>query len=93
VEVAVATKKKESLLVPVDSMPARRLGRPGVDVSPLKDKIREGTPQAVTNIASEQERKMWRRRLRRAAQEVGMRVETVFVESEERLYFQGRPLA
>jgi hypothetical protein len=88
----VVTKRKEPMVVAVDRMPARRLGRPSIDIGPLKETIRTGSPQAITNIGSEQERKMWRRRLRRAAQQVGMRVETVFVEAEGRLYFQGRPV-
>ena len=86
----MATKRKEPSVVAVDQMPARRLGRPSVDVGPLREAIEDGKPHAVTDIMSDQQRRLWRRRLRKAALEVGMRVETVFVESEGRLYFQGR---
>ncbi len=78
-------------MIPVDRMPARRLGRPSIDVGPLREAIEDGKPHAVTEITSEQQRRLWRRRLRKAAHQAGMRVETVFVEDEGRLYFEGRP--
>jgi hypothetical protein len=81
---------KQPSVIAVDRMPARRLGRPSIDVGPLREAIQDGKPHAVTDVASEQQRRLWRRRLRKAAHEANMRVETVFIESEGRLYFQGR---
>lgn len=86
-----AKAKKEPTVVAVDRMPPRHLGRPTIDVGPLREAVEDGRPHAVTEITSEQQRRLWRRRLRKAAHEAGMRVETVFVEDEGRLYFQGRP--
>jgi hypothetical protein len=87
-----ASPTKQPTVIAVDRMPARRVGRPSVDVAPLREAIRDGKPHAVTEVASQQQRRLWRRRLRKAAHEASMRVETVFIESEGRLYFQGRPL-
>lgn len=89
-EAAMATRENESRIVAVEEMPKRRLGRPRIDLAPLKEALRDGTPHALTDIGNEQERKLWRRRLRMAAKELGLGVETVFVKDEARLYFQGR---
>jgi hypothetical protein len=82
--------QKEPTVVAVEKMPPRHLGRPSVDVGALQEAIEDRKPHAVTHLTSEQQRKLWRRRLRKAAQHADMRVQTVYVESEGRLYFQGR---
>jgi hypothetical protein len=85
-----AKANKEPSVVDVDRMPARHLGRPGIDVGPLRDAVVDRKPHAVTGIHTEEHRRFWRRRLRKAAHEADMRVQTVYVESEGRLYFQGK---
>jgi hypothetical protein len=85
-----AKAKREPSVVDVDRMPARHLGRPGADVGPLREAIQDRKPHAVTDISTEEQRRFWRRRLRKAAHEAGMRVQTVYVEAEGRLYFQGK---
>jgi hypothetical protein len=83
----VATDK----IVDVDAMPERRHGRRGVDLEPLIEKLRDLQPHAIENVASNEERARWRRRLRRAARTAELAVETRYVREERRLYFRGVP--
>jgi hypothetical protein len=86
----MATKQvRPPRIADVDEMPERRRGRPQADLGPLKQALEDSKPHALEDVKTDQQRKFWRRRLRRAAQDLGIKVETRFVNGESRLYFQG----
>jgi methionine aminopeptidase len=76
-------------IVDVPEMPRRRRGRTGADIAPLVDALRDRRAHAIEDVSNEEQRRKWRRRLRRAAKQEGLRVETGYVGHERRLYFRG----
>ena len=78
-------------IVDVNEMPERASGRSSAALEPLRVALRDGKPHAIEEVRTDEERRRWRRKLRRAAQREGLAVETRFVGQESRLYFRGRP--
>ena len=76
-------------IVDVAEMPARRYGRAGADLAPLFVALADGKAHAIEGVRSEEDKRQWRRKLRRAAHRRGLGVETRYVAAESRLYFQG----
>jgi hypothetical protein len=85
-------KSKENLptIVDVPEMPQRRRGRAGADIAPLVVALRDRNPHAIEDVRTDEQRRRWRRRLRRAAKQEGLAVETGYVDKEGRLYFRGK---
>jgi hypothetical protein len=80
-------------IVDVEAMPERRHGRATVELESLISAIRDRKPHALEDIRTENDKRRWRRKLRRAADRSGVRVQTRYVESELRLYFQAQEMA
>jgi hypothetical protein len=77
-------------IVDVAEMPPRTYGRAAANLAPLVPALRDGAPHAIEEVRTEEDRRQWRRRLRRAAQREGVKVETRYSAGEARLYFQSK---
>jgi MoaA/NifB/PqqE/SkfB family radical SAM enzyme len=84
----MVSAKKTPKVIDVEAIP-KRSGRIVTEIAPLVPAIRDGKPHAIEDLRSEEDRVLWRRRLRRVAKREGMKVETRYRPEEARLYFQG----
>jgi hypothetical protein len=88
----MARSKETPVIADVEAMPERRHGRAAVELEPLIAALQDRQPHALEDIRTDLEKRRWRRKLRRAGDRAGVRVQTRYVESESRLYFQGREI-
>jgi hypothetical protein len=84
------SKETRPTIVDVPEMPQRRRGRVGADIAPLVTALRDRKAHAIEDVRTDEQRRKWRRRLRRAARQERLAVETGYVAKEARLYFRGK---
>lgn len=90
-----AVKESQDTLPEVDDleeMPRPKRGRQGIDTTPFEKLIGDFKPHALKNIKDKNSKERWARKLRLAADRMGLEVETTYVPTENTLAFKGYPI-